>query len=64
MIGNFTVEYQKKIKVFKGTGKKSDLSENNINVTGGPELFFQYNSTNQVTQYQAKVSYFLEIWSH
>ena len=51
MIGNFTVEYQKKIKVFKGTAKKSDLSENNINFTGGPKLFFQYNSTNQVTQY-------------
>ena len=51
MIGNFTVEYQKKIKVFKGTAKTSDLSENNINVTGGPKLFFQYNSTNQVTQY-------------
>ena len=38
----------KKIKVFKGTAKKCDLSENNINVGSGSKVqncFFQYNST-------------------
>ena len=28
----------KKIKVFKGTGKKCDLSENNVNVASGPKV--------------------------
>ena len=33
-----SVERPKKIKVFKGTVKKCDLSENNVHVASGPKL--------------------------
>ena len=32
------VGYLKKTKVFKGTVKKCDLSENNVNIAIGPKL--------------------------
>ena len=45
------VGHPKKIKVFQGTAKKCNLSENNVNIASGPKVknsFFKYNSTSQL----------------
>ena len=46
------VGYLKKTKVFKGTVKKCDLSENNVNIAIGPKLqklfFLEWNNTTYI----------------
>ena len=52
MIVNLKLGAQRKFKYLKEQ-KKSDLSENNINVASGPKVqsFFHYNSTSQLRHY-------------